>query len=111
MHTTISHSVIKKERKSQKLNLIQRINRLVEKEKSNSIGISIALIMFGTGIASITAALAVDNNSFFILMLATAAAMGANVTAISQRSFKTISWAFIINISLNILLIAYQLIF
>lgn len=111
MHTTISHSVIKKERQTQRGSLVQKINKLIEKEKSNSIGISLALIMFGTGIASITAALAVDNNSFFILMLATIAAMGANVTAISQRSFKTVSWAFIINISLNILLIVYQLVF
>ena len=104
MDTTIANQVVKS--KSFSFNFIEKINNIILKEKANSIGISIALIMLGTGIASITAALAVTN-SFFILMVATILAMGANVTAISQRKFKTIVWAFTINISVNLLLILY----
>ena len=108
MNTTISHPLIHK--KSVGWNPIQIINQIIEKEKTNSIGISVALIMFGTGIASITAALAVDSSSFIILMVATILAMGSNVMAISQRTFKTIVWSFIFNIGINIGLIIYQLI-
>lgn len=107
MNTTIAHQVVKKNTLS--LSPITRINQLIEKEKTNAIGISLALVMFGTGIASITAAMAVSTSSFIILMIATVFAMGANVMAISQRSFKTIVWTFIINIALNIGLIIYQI--
>ncbi|MEQ6122815.1 hypothetical protein AAON49_01275 [Pseudotenacibaculum sp. MALMAid0570] len=109
MHTTISHPIVKNE--PLRLNPFKRINLLIEKEKTNSIGISIALIMFGTGIASITAALAVDKSFFIVLMLATILAMGSNVMAISQRSFKTVVWSFIINILVNVALIIYLLVF
>tara|TARA_R110002073_G_scaffold8207_1_gene45639 strand:+ start:81678 stop:82013 length:336 start_codon:yes stop_codon:yes gene_type:complete len=107
MDTIISHYETKKPVVN--FNLVGRINKLIEKEKINSIGISIALIMLGTGLASITAALSVSLNSFTILMLATILAMSSNVTAISQRKFKTIVWAFIINIVANVILIGYLL--
>ncbi|MBL4606149.1 MAG: hypothetical protein JKY02_10955 [Flavobacteriaceae bacterium] len=107
MGTTITHQIIKKNTFS--LSPISRINLIIEKEKINSIGISIALIMLGTGIASITAAMAVSTSSFFILIGITILAMGSNVVALSQRSFKTIVWAFIVNIGLNIGLIIYQI--
>lgn len=102
----ITHQRIKKNTFS--LSPISRINQIIEKEKDNAIGISIALIMLGTGIASITAAMAVSTSSFFILIGATILAMGANVMAISQRSFKTIVWTFLFNIGLNVGLIIYQ---
>ena len=107
MNTIISHSY--SARKLTRWNPIEAINQIIEKEQTNSIGISVALIMFGTGIASITAALAVASSSFFILMLVTVLAMGSNVMVISQRTFKTIVWCFMFNLFINIGLIIYQL--
>ncbi|MFY0631254.1 MAG: hypothetical protein JXR05_12790 [Flavobacteriaceae bacterium] len=106
MGTAITQQIVTKNTFS--LSPITKINQIIKKEKDNAIGISIALIMLGTGIASITAAMAVSTSSFFILIGTTILAMGANVMAISQRSFKTIVWTFIFNIGLNIGLIIYQ---
>ena len=109
METTITKTI--ENRKSFNLNIIDRINSLIEKEKDNAIGISIALVMFGTGLASLTAALALyEGVSIFILMTATILAMSTNVAAISQQPLKTLVWMFIINISVNAFLLIYQII-
>lgn len=109
MEVQIAHKIRQKEQKS--FNVLHSINHIIEREKTNAIGITIMLIMFGTGIASITAALSVHGEvSIPILMTATFFAMGANATAISQQPFKTIVWAFIINITINSLLLIYQVI-
>ena len=90
--------------------LINIINRKIEQEKDNAIGIAVILIMLGTMIASISAALAIHKNvNLFALIFSCITAMGANATAISQRSFKTIVWVFLFNIIGNVLLIIYQL--
>ncbi|CAM1347487.1 hypothetical protein [Tenacibaculum crassostreae] len=92
------------------VNLITAINNKIKAHESNAIGISVILIMVGTMIASITAALAAHEKiNMFFLMFACISAMGANAAAISQRSFKTVVWAFIINIIGNILSIIYLL--
>ncbi|TDQ25802.1 hypothetical protein [Tenacibaculum caenipelagi] len=90
--------------------IITYINKKINEGEKNRIGISIILITVGSMIASITAALAVDGKvNLFALIFACVTAMGANAVAISQRSFKTIAWAFIINILGNIILIFYLL--
>lgn len=95
---------------TKKRSLLNFINKKIEREKENAIGISIALIMLGTGIASLSAALSVHKEvSMIILMTTTTLAMGANVTILSQQSFKVIVWAFLINIIVNSFLIIYQL--
>lgn len=92
------------------INFISAINDRIKAEEKNAIGLSIILIMAGTMIASVTAALAAHGEiNMFFLMFACISAMGANAAAISQRSFKTIVWAFIINILGNILSIIYLL--
>lgn len=109
MEVQITHNIRQKEQRS--FNLLQYVNLIIERERANAIGITIMLIMFGTGIASITAALSVHGDvSIPILMTATFLAMGANATAISQQPFKTIVWAFILNITINSLLLIYQVI-
>lgn len=88
-----------------------KLNSWIAAEEKNAMGISIILIMVGTMIASISAALAVHKEIALLPLIFTCiSAMGANAIVISQRSFKTIVWAFIINILGNIFLIAYQLI-
>lgn len=95
---------------TKKRSLLNFINKKIEREKENAIGISVALIMLGTGIASLSAALSVHQEvSMIILMTTTTLAMGANVTVLSQQSFKVIVWAFLINIIVNSFLIIYQL--
>lgn len=92
------------------VNFISAINDKIKAEEKNAIGLSVILIMAGTMIASVTAALAAHGEiNMFFLMFACISAMGANAAAISQRSFKTIVWAFIINILGNILSIIYLL--
>lgn len=92
------------------VNFISAINDKIKVEEKNAIGLSVILIMAGTMIASVTAALAAHGEiNMFFLMFACISAMGANAAAISQRSFKTIVWAFIINILGNILSIIYLL--
>lgn len=109
MEVQIIHNIRQKEQKS--FNLLHYVNHIIERERTNSIGITIMFIMFGTGIASITAALSVHGEvSIPILMTSTLFAMGANATAISQQPFKTIVWAFILNITINSLLLIYQVI-
>ncbi len=88
--------------------ILAYINKKIAEGERNSIGVSIMLITVGSMIASITAALAVNGDvNFFALVFACITAMGANATAISQRPFKIIAWAFIINIIGNISLIFY----
>lgn len=109
MEVQITHGIRHKEQKH--FNIFQYVNRIIKREKTNAIGISIMLIMVGTGIASITAALAVNGEvSLPILMTSTLFAMGANATAISQQPFKTVVWAFVLNIAINSLLLIYQVI-
>lgn len=103
---TVSTSI--KERTN--FNPIALINKKIEEESENAIGLSVVFIMVGTMIASISAALAIHGPiNLFALLFSCITAMGANATAISQRPFKTIVWAFMINIIGNILLIVYQL--
>ena len=91
-------------------NLITLINKRIERESENAIGLAVVFIMVGTMIASISAALAIHGSiNLFALIFSCITAMGANAVAISQRPFKTIVWAFIINIIGNILLVIYQL--
>ncbi len=97
--------------KQRNFSLISVINNWVKKEEKNAIGISILFIMVGTMVASISAALAINGTiAYFPLIFTCLSAMGANVTAISQRPFKVVTWAFIINILGNLALIIYQLI-
>jgi hypothetical protein len=99
---------------SNPLNIIQRvnhsINQRVEQERKNSIGISVALLMFSTGIASINAAMAVQGKiSMVILMTSIVLAMATAVLAISQLSFKAITWFFIASVLINSILLIYQI--
>ncbi len=90
-------------------NLVKRINAKIEKEKGNAIGISIAFVMVGTGLASITAALAVHGTlSLPILMTVTILAMATNAAVISQQPLKTTAWLFLVSMGVNILLLFYQ---
>lgn len=86
------------------------VNEFIEREKTNALGITLAYIMIGTGIGSITAALSVHNSvNLFILMTATSLAMATNASAISQQPFKTTTWLFIINVLINTAMLIYQL--
>ncbi len=90
--------------------IIATINKTIAKVEPNSIGISIMLITVGSMVASFTAALAVHGEvNLFALIFACVTSMGANAVAISQRPFKVIVWAFIINIVGNIFMIFFQL--
>ncbi len=98
------------EKRTLTFNLVKRINAKIEKEKENAIGISIAFVMIGTGLASITAALAVHRElSLPILMSVTILAMATNAAVISQQPLKTTAWLFIISMVVNILLLSYQI--
>lgn len=111
MNTTNTITQTKTYKKELSFHSITKLNDWIATEEKNAMGISIILLILGTMIASISAALAVHNEiALFPLIFTCISAMGANAIVISQRSFKTIIWAFIINILGNILLIAYQLI-
>lgn len=105
MDTTITHQLEK--RKVFSFNIISHINKAIEREAINAIGISVALIMLGTCLASITVALSASKGMFVLLMLCAVLAMGANVVALSQRSFKTVVWSFIINVGINFIALIY----
>ena len=109
--STIKHiTVSQPSNKVANFNLITAINNRIDKEKENAIGISVILIMAGTMIASFSAALAVHGEINILPLIFTCiSAMGANAIAISQRPFRIVAWAFIVNILGNILLIIYQL--
>ena len=110
MNTIEQLTVKSTSNKTFNFNIINAINNKIRAEEENSISISVILIMAGTMIASFTAALAAHGEiNIFFLMFACITAMGANATAISQRSFKTIVWGFIFNIVGNILSIIYLL--
>lgn len=90
-------------------NLVKSINAKIEKEKENAIGVSIAFVMIGTGLASITAALAMHKSpSMFILMTVTILAMATNAAVISQQPLKTVTWLFLVSIVVNTILLFYQ---
>ena len=98
------------EEKTFTFNLVKSINAKIEKEKENAIGISIAFVMIGTGLASITAALAMHRDpSMFILMTVTILAMATNAAVISQQPLKTVVWLFLINLIVNAIMLSYQI--
>jgi len=98
------------EKRAQTFNLVKRVNAKIEKEKENAIGISIAYVMIGSALASITAALAVHKElSLPILMTVTIFAMATNAAVISQQPLKTTTWLFMISIVVNMLLLFYQI--
>ena len=87
------------------------INDFIKREETNALGITLAYIMIGTGIGSITAALSVHNTvNLFILMTSASLAMATNASALSQQPFKTTTWLFIVNVIVNTALLIYQLI-
>ncbi len=95
---------------SNQFNIIQKINQKIECEQVNTIGISIALVMFSTGIASINAAIAVQGKiSLFILMTAIVLAMTTLVLSLSQQPIKAIAWSFIVSVILNTIMLFYQI--
>lgn len=111
MNTTGTITQKKTYKKEINIYSFTKLNDWIAAEEKNAMGISIILLILGTMIASISAALAVHKEIAILPLIFTCiSAMGANAIVISQRSFKTIIWAFIINILGNILLIAYQLI-
>lgn len=96
---------------SNPFNIIHNINQRIEQEKQNKIGISIAMIMFSTGIASLSAAMAVHGEvSMFILMTAIILTVGTAVLSISQQSLKIIAWSFIASVIINTIMLFYQII-
>ncbi|OSY89467.1 hypothetical protein WH52_02200 [Tenacibaculum holothuriorum] len=96
--------------KPRSFSLIDYINKKIQQEEKNGIGIAVILIMVSTMIASFSAALAIHKQINIIPLAFTCiSAMGANAVAISQRPFKYIAWAFIISIVGNIGMIIYQL--
>ena len=108
MGTVLTTRIIEKRKDT--FNLVKWINAKIEKEKENAIGISIAFIMVGTGLASITAALAVHRElSLPILMTVAILAMATNSAVISQQPLKTTAWLFMISMVINILLLCYQI--
>lgn len=99
-----------KDYRTTKSGIISFINEKIQAEEKNAIGIAVILIIAGTMIASISAALAVHGEIAILpLIFSCVSAMGANAIAISQRPFKMIVWAFAINILGNSLLIIYQI--
>jgi hypothetical protein len=101
--------IIRKEKSSNLI--INWVNYYVKKEQENAIGITLIYIIVGSGIASITGALAVKNPiSMPILITAALLSMGTNVSVLSQRTFKTSTWFFFISILINSLLLIYQII-
>lgn len=108
IQTTVSGNI-----HNQKITLfspIQLVNNFVEKEKINSLGITLAYIMLGTGIGSITAALSLYNGvNLFILMTVVSLTMATNAAVLSQQPFKLSTWLFIINVKVNVLFLIYQI--
>lgn len=91
-------------------NIIHLVNQKLEKEKANTIGISIAMIIYSTGIASINAAMAVQGKiSMFILMTAIVLAMTTTVLTLSLQPLKTIAWSFIVSVIINTIMLFYQI--
>ncbi len=106
---TINNTEIRSNTYNKKATIIDLINRKIEKEKDNSIGITIVLIMINTMIASVSVALSIYNDiSFIPLIFGCVAAMGTNAAAFSQSPFKYIAWACIISVLGNSLLAIYQ---
>lgn len=96
-------------RKSIHLSIINKINKIIKREEKNAIGITLMYVMVGSGIASLTAALAVNGAvSVAILILSASLAMGTNAAVLSQQTFKTSSWFFIVNVVINSALLIYQ---
>lgn len=90
------------------ITIVSYINAKIKEEQQNSLGITILLIMANTMIASIAAALAIEDNfSVFCLAFTCISAMGTNAVAFSQRSFASIVWSALISIIGNTTLIAY----
>lgn len=97
--------------KSSHLSIVNWVNMMIEQEQHNSLGITLIYIMAGSGVASITAAFSVNETvSIPILMIAACLAMGTNAAVLSQQSFKVSSWFFIVSITINTVLLFYQLI-
>lgn len=97
-------------RKNFNFSIINWVNSIIEKEQKNSLGICVLYVMVGSGIASLTAALAVyESVSIPILIISSCLAMGTNASVLSQQTFKISSWLFIISAIINTTLLIYQI--
>ena len=105
MYTTISHSESKTKKTS--TGPIQAINQWIEKERTNYFGLSALFLGVGTGFTSIPVALSIHFEFFVLAMISVVFAMAALVTIISQQSFKTITWTFLIGMTVNTILCLY----
>ncbi|APG64253.1 hypothetical protein LPB136_02215 [Tenacibaculum todarodis] len=110
MNTQAIHTSSLQRKKSITILPIKWVNDFIEKEKTNGLGITLAYIMIGTGVGSITAALSVHNTvNLFILMTSVSLAMATNAAVISQQSFKFTTWMFVISMKINAILLIYQI--
>ncbi|MGK0414860.1 MAG: hypothetical protein ACJA1B_003089 [Polaribacter sp.] len=87
------------------------MNRKIEADKNNEIGVPILLIMYNTGISSLTAGLSLYINvSYVILAISIILAMSTLVAVLDVMKFKFIVWFCLISILINIILFIYQII-
>ena len=94
-----------------RFSLINWINKSIEREQKNAIGISLIYVMVGSGIASLTAALSVNGTVSLPIIITTAClAMGTNAAVLSQQPFKLSTWFFIVSVTINTVLLGYQIV-
>ncbi len=105
MYTTISHS--QTEEKSTNVNSSNFINRWIQKNEVNYFGLSALFLGVGTGFASIPVAISIHFEFFVLAMISVVFAMTGLVTIISQQSFKTITWTFLVSALVNTILCLY----
>ena len=90
---------------------INWVHAYIEREKENRIGITLFYMMFGSVIASITAALGTSGEfSLTIVLISAVFAIAVIACVISVQTFKICTWFFIANILINVGLLFYQLI-
>jgi len=105
MYTTISHTQTKE--KSTSIQSSNFINRWIKKNEVNYFGLSALFLGVGTGFASIPVAISIHLELFILAMISVVFAMTGLVTIISQQSFKTITWTFLVSALVNAILCVY----
>jgi hypothetical protein len=89
---------------------INFINKKIEAEKNNAIGIPVFVIMYNTGIASLTVGLSLHQNiSYLILAISTILTMTILVLVLNVTKLKTLIWFFLISSLVNTILLFYQI--
>lgn len=107
MNTIATHYTEKKKRSS--FSFTKKVNNWIKEVEVNAFGLSAGYLIIGTAIASIVVALAAAMKIFALIFISGILVTLTNSMILSQRTFKVMTWFFLITAGINSLFLIFLL--